>query len=75
MEGKVVTYKVRLMAKGYRQKQGVYYDKTFNHVAMLKSMRILLATAAHYNYEIWKMNVKMTFLLWMCIYTTGRLYI
>ena len=29
---------------------------------MLKSIRILLAIAAHYNYEIWKMDVKMTFL-------------
>ena len=29
---------------------------------MLKSIRILLAIAAHYDYEIWKMDVKMTFL-------------
>ena len=29
---------------------------------MLKSIRILLAIATHYDYEIWKMNVKTTFL-------------
>ena len=29
---------------------------------MLKSTRILLAIIAHYNYEIWKMDVKTTFL-------------
>lgn len=56
------TYKARLMAKGYRQRQGVDYDETFSPVAMLKSIRILLAIAAHYNYEIWQMDVKTTFL-------------
>ena len=29
---------------------------------MLKSVRILLAIAAYYNYEIWKMDVKIAFL-------------
>ena len=62
MESKVVTYKARLVAKGYRQKQGVDYDETFSLVAMLISIRILLAVVAHYNYEIWKMDVKTAFL-------------
>ena len=62
MEGKVVTYKVRLVAKGYRQKQGVDYDETFSLVAMLKSIRILQVIAAHYNYKIWQMDVKTDFL-------------
>ena len=29
---------------------------------MLKSVRILLAIAAYYNYEIWQMDVKTAFL-------------
>ena len=62
MEGNVIIYKARLVAKGYRKKQGVDYDETFSPVAMLKSIRILLAIAAHYDYEIWKMDVKTTFL-------------
>ena len=62
MEGKVVTYKARLVAKGYHQKQGVDYDETFSPIAMLKSIRILLAIASHYDYEIWKMDVKPAFL-------------
>ena len=57
----MITYKVRLVAKGYRKKQGVDYDETFSQVAMLKSIRILLSIAAHYDYEIWKMNVKTAF--------------
>ena len=58
----MITYKARLVAKGYRQKQGVDYDETFSPVAMLKSIRILLAIATHYDYEIWKMDVKTAFL-------------
>ena len=52
IEGNVITYKARLVAKGYRKKQGVDYDETFSPIAMLKSIRILLAIAAHYDYEI-----------------------
>ena len=52
MEGKVVTYKVRMVAKGYRQCEGVDYDETFSPVAMVKSIRILLAIATYFDYEI-----------------------
>ena len=62
MEGNAITYKARLVAKGSRQKQGVDYDETLSPIAMLKSIIILLAIAAHYDYEIWKMDVKTTFL-------------
>ena len=50
------------MAKGFKQIQGVDYDETFSPIAMLKSIRILLAIAAFYDYEIWQMDVKTTFL-------------
>ena len=50
------------MAKGYRQRQGVDYDETFSPVTMIKSIRILLAIAAHYDYEVWQMDVKTVFL-------------
>ena len=50
------------MAKGFRQTHGIDYDETFSPVVMLKSIRILLAIAAFHDYEIWKMDVKTTFL-------------
>ena len=61
-DGKVSTYKARLVAKGYTQRQGVDYEETFSPVAMLKSIRILLAISAYHDYEIWQMDVKTAFL-------------
>ena len=62
MDGKVHTYKARLVAKGFKQTHGIDYDETFSPVAMLKSIRILIAIAAYHDYEIWKMDVKTAFL-------------
>ena len=45
-------FKAKLMAKWYAQKEGIDYEETFSPVTMLKSIRILLFIAAHYNYEI-----------------------
>src|SRR3954466_15991697 len=61
-DGNVTVYKARLVAKGFRQIQGVDYDETFLPVAKLKSVRIMLAIAAYYDYEIWQMDVKTAFL-------------
>ena len=62
MDGNIHIYKARLVAKGFRQIQGVDYEETFSPIAMLKSVRILLAIAAYYDYEIWQMDVKTAFL-------------
>ena len=50
------------MVKGYKQKECINYDETFSPVAMLNSIRILLSIAAHFDYEIWQMDVKTAFL-------------
>jgi hypothetical protein len=52
VDGKVQTFKARLVAKGYTQVEGVDFEETFSPVAMLKSIRILLAIATYYDYEI-----------------------
>ncbi|KAJ9547978.1 hypothetical protein OSB04_020521 [Centaurea solstitialis] len=62
MDGNVHTFKARLVAKGFTQTHGIDYDETFSPVAMLKSIRILMAILAYFNYEIWQMDVKTAFL-------------
>ena len=62
MDVKVVSYKGQLVAKGFRQVEGVEYYETFSPLAMIKSIRIMLAISAYYDYEIWQMDVKTAFL-------------
>ena len=58
----LLSTKLDLSQKGFRQVQGIDYDETFSPVAMLKSVRIMLAIATFYDYEIWQMDVKTAFL-------------
>jgi hypothetical protein len=41
------------MVKGFKQILDIDYDETFSPVMMLKSVRILLAIAAYFDYEMW----------------------
>jgi hypothetical protein len=52
-DGNVHIYKARLVAKGFKQIHGIDYDETFSPVVMLKSIQILLASVAYFDYEIW----------------------
>ncbi|GKD53345.1 putative retrotransposon ty1-copia subclass protein, partial [Tanacetum coccineum] len=62
MDGAVHTFKSRLIEIGFTQTYGVDYEETFSHVADIRAIRILIAIAAFYDYEIWKMDVKTDFL-------------
>ncbi|KAL0416561.1 UNVERIFIED_CONTAM: hypothetical protein Slati_3488000 [Sesamum latifolium] len=61
-DGEVTAFKARLVAKGYTQRSGVDFEETYSPVTMAKFIRILLAIAAWYDYEIWQMNMKTAFL-------------
>ena len=52
MDRNVQTFKARLVVKGYTQIQGVDYEDTFSPVAKIKSIRIIMAITAYYDYEI-----------------------
>nr|GEV80086.1 hypothetical protein [Tanacetum cinerariifolium] len=62
MDGKIHTYKARLVAKCFIQTYRVDYEKMLLSVADIRAIRILIAIAALYDYEIWQMDVKTAFL-------------
>nr|GEW67930.1 retrotransposon protein, putative, Ty1-copia subclass [Tanacetum cinerariifolium] len=62
MDGKVHTHKARLVAKDCTQTFGIDYQETFSPLADIRAIRILIAIAAYYDYEIWQMDVKTAFL-------------
>ncbi|GJR28665.1 retrotransposon protein, putative, ty1-copia subclass [Tanacetum coccineum] len=62
MDGAVHTFKSCLIAKGFIQTYGVDYKETFSPVADIRAIRILIAIAAYYDYEIWQIDVKTAFL-------------
>ncbi|GKD42558.1 retrotransposon protein, putative, ty1-copia subclass [Tanacetum coccineum] len=62
MDGAVHTYKARLVAKGFTLTSGIDYEETFSPVVDVRAIRILIAIATFYDYEIWKMDVKTAFL-------------
>ncbi|GJY77593.1 retrotransposon protein, putative, ty1-copia subclass [Tanacetum coccineum] len=62
IDGIVHTYKACLVAKGYTQLYGVDYEETFSPVTDIRAIKILISIAAYYDYEIWQMDIKTTFL-------------
>ncbi|GJR11919.1 retrotransposon protein, putative, ty1-copia subclass [Tanacetum coccineum] len=56
MDGAVYVFKARLVAKGFTQTYGVDYEETFSPVVDIRAIRILIAIAAYYDYEIMQMD-------------------
>ncbi|GKB03832.1 retrovirus-related pol polyprotein from transposon TNT 1-94, partial [Tanacetum coccineum] len=60
--GGILKNKARLVARGYRQEEGIDFEESFALVARLDAIRIYLAYAAHMNMIVYQMDVKTTFL-------------
>jgi hypothetical protein len=61
-DGSIQTFKVRLVAKGFRQKEGIDYFDTYAFVARITYIRVLIALASIYKLVVYQMDVKTTFL-------------
>nr|GEU72435.1 integrase, catalytic region, zinc finger, CCHC-type, peptidase aspartic, catalytic [Tanacetum cinerariifolium] len=60
--GGILKNKARLVARGYRQEEGIDFEESFTLVARLEAIQIFLAYAAHKNMIVYQMDVKTTFL-------------
>jgi hypothetical protein len=61
-DGTIEKYKVRLVAKGYNQKEGEYLFDTYSPVGRLTTIRVMLSLATSYGILIHQIDVKTTFL-------------
>jgi hypothetical protein len=55
-------YKARFVARGFSQKEGEYYDKTFDPVSRYTSIRAIISLAASMGWNLHQMDVNTTFL-------------
>ncbi|GJX71021.1 uncharacterized mitochondrial protein-like protein [Tanacetum coccineum] len=60
--GGILKNKARLVARGYRQEEGIDFEESFAPVARLDAIRIFLAYDAHMNMIVYQMDVKTSFL-------------
>ena len=61
-DGKVITNKSRIVAKGYLQKEGIDFEESFAPVARLEAIRIMCPYAYYKNFKLFQMDVKSAFL-------------
>nr|GEX22280.1 retrovirus-related Pol polyprotein from transposon TNT 1-94 [Tanacetum cinerariifolium] len=60
--GRILKTKDRLVARSYRQEEGIDFEESFAPVARLEVIRIFLAYVAHMNMVVYQINVKTAFL-------------
>ncbi|GKE35897.1 retrovirus-related pol polyprotein from transposon TNT 1-94 [Tanacetum coccineum] len=61
-ENIVVRNKTRLVAKGYKQEEGIDVEESFAPIARLEAVRMFIAYVAHKNIIIFQIDVKTDFL-------------
>ncbi|GKB05844.1 copia protein, partial [Tanacetum coccineum] len=60
--GIMIKNKVRLVAQGYTQEEGIDYDEVFAPVARIEIIRLFLAYVSFKDFMVYQMDVKSSFL-------------
>ncbi|KAJ1601706.1 hypothetical protein NDA14_005615 [Ustilago hordei] len=61
-DGVPVKHKVRLVARGFTQREGINYQETFSPVAPLGAIRAILALVVQNNWEVHALDITMAYL-------------
>jgi hypothetical protein len=62
LNSKILWHKSRWVVRGFEQREGLNYYKTFTSVIKPMSYKLLFAIAAANNFKIKQMDIKMAFL-------------
>jgi len=60
--GEIESYRVRIVAGGHKQIEGVNYTETFSAAAKMPSVRVVLGNAASQDWEIYQVDIKSAYL-------------
>ncbi|GJU49451.1 retrovirus-related pol polyprotein from transposon TNT 1-94 [Tanacetum coccineum] len=74
--GGILNNKARLVARGYRQEEGIDFEESFAPVTRLDAIRIFLAYVAHMNMIVYQMDVKTAFCMkkFICVFLNQSKY-
>lgn len=61
LNGIVIRYKAKLVAKGYKQTYGVDYQETFSSMKKMNSILILISVVANQGWPLLQLDVKNDF--------------
>ena len=61
-DGWVIRNKAQLVCKGYAQIEGIDFEETFEPVAKMEAIRMILAYACSKDIKVYYMDVKSNFL-------------
>lgn len=61
-DGSIQKYKAQLVANGYSKLEGIDFTETFSSVVRFETVRITLALAAHFKWNVYQFDVKSAFL-------------
>uniref|UniRef100_A0AAV1V8R4 Integrase catalytic domain-containing protein n=1 Tax=Peronospora matthiolae TaxID=2874970 RepID=A0AAV1V8R4_9STRA len=61
-DGSIEKYKVRFVAKGFRQKYGINYTETFSPVVKYVTLRLVIAISKHFGWPIDQLDMVTAFL-------------
>ena len=61
-DGTINKYKARLVAKDFTQKEGIDYFDIYSPISSITIIRVLIALASIYDFTIYHMDIKTTFL-------------
>jgi hypothetical protein len=61
-DGSLNRYKVRLVAKGFKQRYGIDYDDAFNPVVKIATIHIVLSIAVSRGWNLRQLDVQNAFL-------------
>jgi hypothetical protein len=56
VKGELQRYKVRLVAKGYKQREGIDYKEVFASVAYLETIRLMIPLAVKHRWKIYQLQ-------------------